>query len=143
MLKFETRVARSARLKTAYGTIVLAILLGSMPVIPAAAAQKTPTVQLVVDYGDGVELRFKALPWKEGMTVLDALNLAQAHRHGITFATRGKGNSTLVTKIGDLANEGDGKNWLYSVNDKRGEVSAGAQKVEPRDTILWNFQVYE
>ena len=123
--------------------VVLAILLGAMPVAPAVAAQKAATVQLVVDYGDGAELRFKALPWKEGMTVLDALNAAQAHRHGITFVTRGKGSSTLVTKIGDLANEGDGKNWLYSVNEKRGEVSAALQKVEPSDAILWRFEVYE
>lgn len=130
------------RFKPAY-FVVLAILLGSVPVSPAAAAQKAPTVQLVVDYGDGAEVRFKALPWKEGMTVLDALNLAQAHRHGITFVTRGKGSSALVTKIGDQANEGSGKNWLYSVNEKRGEVSAGLQKVEPRDTVLWRFEEYE
>ncbi len=142
MFTFEKRVARALRFHPACG-VVLAILVGSMPVTPAAAAQKTATVQLVVDYGDGAEQRFTALPWKDGMTVLDALNAAQAHRHGITFVTRGKGSSTLVTKIGDQANEGDGKNWLYSVNEKRGEVSAGAQKVEPRDTILWRFEVYE
>ena len=29
--------------------------------------------RLVIDYGDGAELRFKALAWKDGMTVLDAL----------------------------------------------------------------------
>lgn len=142
MVTFETRVARAVRFKPACG-VVLAILLASMQATPAVAAQKTATVQLVVDYGDGAEVRFKALPWKEGMTVLDALNAAQAHRHGIKFVTRGKGSSTLITKIGDLANEGDGKNWLYSVNEKRGEVSAGAHKVEPRDTILWRFEVYE
>lgn len=142
MFRFETRVARTLRFHPAYG-VVLAILLGSIPLTTAAAAQKAATVQLVVDYGDGAELRFKALSWKEGMTVLDVLNAAKAHRHGITFVTRGKGSSTLVTKIGDQANEGDGKNWLYSVNEKRGEVSAGAQKVEPQDTILWTFQVYE
>ncbi len=142
MLTFEPRVVNAPR--CLYGSVfVLAILVCATPGAPAVAAQKTATVQLVVDYGDGAELRFKALPWKEGMTVLDALNAAQAHRHGIKFVTRGKGSSTLVTKIGDLANEGDGKNWLYSVNDKRGEVTAGAQKVEPNDTILWTFQVYE
>jgi hypothetical protein len=147
MIPFETRVSRALRFQATY-RVVLAILLGSIwlgsaPVIPAAAAQKVATIQLVVDYGDGAELRFKALPWKEGMTVLDALNAAKVHRHGITFVTRGKGSSTLITKIGDLANEGDGKNWLYSVNEKRGEVSAGAQKVEAHDTILWRFEVYE
>jgi hypothetical protein len=142
MITFEPRVARVSRFICSY-FVVLAIFLCAMPGAPAVAAQKAATVQLVVDYGDGAELRFKALPWKEGMTVLDVLHAAQAHRHGIKFVARGKGSSTLVTKIGDTANEGDGKNWLYSVNDQRGEISAGAKKVAPNDTILWAFQVYE
>ena len=97
----------------------------------------------MVDYGDGVEVHFKALPWRDGMTVLDALVAAQARPHGVTFAHRGSGSSAMITKIGDLKNEGDGKNWLYSVNEKSGEVSAGAHKLKPLDAILWKFQVYD
>jgi hypothetical protein len=90
-----------------------------------------------------VEVHFTALPWREGMTVQDALSAAQAHRHGITFVHRGTGSSAMITKIGDLKNEGDGKNWLYSVNGKKAEQSAGAYKLKPLDTILWKFEVYE
>jgi hypothetical protein len=49
----------------------------------------------------------------------------------------------MVIKIADLANEGDGRNWLYSVNDKQGEVSAGIHKLQPGDAALWKFAVYE
>ena len=54
-----------------------------------AAEPKAATVRLVVDYGDGAQVHFTALPWREGMTVLDALGAAQAHPHGITFSQRG------------------------------------------------------
>lgn len=48
-----------------------------------------------------------------------------------------------VEQIGDLTNQGDGKNWIYSVNGKRGEVSAGVQTLKNGDTVLWKFQEYE
>jgi len=111
------------------------------------AAEPAPaTVRLIVDYGDGVQVHFTALAWREGMTVLDALTAAQAHRHGISFVHHGSGSTAMVTKIGDLKNEGgagEGKNWLYRLNDKPGEVGAGAAKLKPADVVLWKFQAYD
>jgi len=107
------------------------------------AVKSSSIVQLVIDYGDGAQLHFPALPWREGMTVLDALKAASAHQHGVKFAQKGSGSTAMVTKIADLANEGDGRNWLYSVNDKQGEVSAGIHKLRSGDTVLWKFAVYE
>ena len=40
-------------------------------------------VKLVVDYGDGVQKQFTQLPWKEGLTVLGATELAQRHSRPI------------------------------------------------------------
>ena len=51
-----------------------------------AAEPKSATVRLVVDYGDGSEVHFTALPWREGMTALDALSAAKTHPHGISFS---------------------------------------------------------
>jgi hypothetical protein len=104
---------------------------------------KASTVRLVVDYGDGVEVHFTALPWREDMTVLNALSAAQAHRHGMSFTQRGAGASAMITKIGDVKNEGDGRNWLYYVNEKQGEVSAGVMKLKPGDAVLWRFETYD
>jgi hypothetical protein len=120
----------------------MAVVLAMFAETSLGAAPKT-SASLVVDYGDGVEVHFTDLKWREGMTVLDALSAAKAHRHGIAFTQRGTGSSALVTKIGDVANEGDGKNWIYSVNGKTGEVSAGVQQLKGGDAVLWRFQKYE
>jgi hypothetical protein len=119
--------------------LTLVALAGSA----VGAAQKTSTVRLVIDYGDGAQLHLTAIPWREGMTALDALSAAKSHRHGVSFLARGSGASTMVTKIGDLANEGDGRNWLYSVNDKQAEMGAGAYKLAAGDVVLWKFKTYE
>ena len=130
---------------------VLAIL-GVALVLPQggvrlnAAEPEANTVRLVVDYGDGVEVHFKALAWREGTTVLDALLAAKAHPHGVSFKRRGSGRSALITAIGGAKNEGGGaqsKNWIYYVNDKQAEVGVGAHALAPGDVVLWKYQVYD
>jgi Domain of unknown function (DUF4430) len=131
------------RFKLASDVIALAlILLVGLPPAAWSAEPVEKTVRLVVDYGDGVQVHFNSLPWREGMTALDALSAASTHRHGIPFAHKGSLSTAMVTKIGDLKNEGDGRNWLYSVNDKQGEVSAGIHKLKSNDAVLWKFEVY-
>jgi hypothetical protein len=138
---------RKRRLVAAWLAMMGAMLvLAPTSASVAAAESKTRTVRLIVDYGDGVEIHFTALKWRAGMTVLDALSDAGKHPRGISFRQRGSGSSALVTQIGDVKNGGGGaqsKNWMYYVGAERGEVSAGAQQLEPSDVILWRFQVYD
>ena len=104
------------------------------------------TVRLVVDFGDGVEVHFTSLAWRPGMTVLDALDAAKAHRRGVSFTSRGSGRSAMITAIGGAKNQGggaDSKNWIYYVNDKQAEVGAGARPLEAGDAVLWKYQVYD
>jgi hypothetical protein len=120
---------------------------------PALAADPKPgdskaanTVRLVVDYGDGVETHYTALPWRKGMTVLDALVAAKAHKRSLSYSQRGSGSGTLIIKIGDVANEGggaDNRNWLFNVNGKAVQVGAGVQQLKPGDAVLWKFKVYD
>ncbi len=131
------RISRRAILAFA---LALVLAPGAGPLL---AAEPKPSVTLVVDYGDGASIHFNDLKWTAGMTAFDALVAARAHRHGITFAQKGTGRSTLVTKIGDLANEGSGKNWLYSVNAKPGEESAAVHEIKAGDVVLWRFQLYD
>jgi len=127
--------------------VVLALLLlavcSPLAATEPPAKQAPKTVRLVIAYGDGAELHFTALPWKAEMTVLDALEAAKRHPHGITFTQRGRGTTAMITQIGNLANQGNGKNWLYSVNDKTAEVGAGAYELADGDRILWEFKEYE
>lgn len=100
---------------------------------------KPRVVELTIDYGDGVEKRFKALRWKEKMTVLDALRQAQEHPRGVKFKFRGSGAAAFLTQIDDLTNEGNGKNWMYRVNETEGDRSFGIYELEPEDSVLWKF----
>ena len=119
--------------------LLLAFLLVSpLTSLPAADPEQKP-VQLIVDYGDGVRKQFTKLEWKEGMTVLAALQQAAKHPRGIKPATQGSGEFTLLISIDELKNEGNGKNWLYRVNGKLADKSCGIQKLSAGDVVTWQF----
>jgi hypothetical protein len=111
----------------------------------ASAAALGQVVQLVIDYGDGAQKRFSAIPWRDGMTVLDVLHSAQQSPHGITLTVRGSGEAALLTKLDDQANEesaAGARNWLFYINDHLADKSLGAATVKSGDTILWKFERY-
>lgn len=111
-----------------------------------AVKASLPTVELVIDYGDGAQKRFSGIPWKKSMTVLDVLKAAQEHPHGISFSDRGSGETAMVTKIDDLANQSggaDAKDWIFRINGRLGDESCGIADVRPGDTVLWKFERYE
>lgn len=142
-LQFEKR-----RIIGAGFVILLGLLLApntrseTQPEKEEAAARK-PVVILTVDYGDGAQKRFPAIPWQEDMTVLSALEWAAGHPRGIKFSASGKGATTLVSKIDDLGNQGGRKkNWIFRVNDKLADRSCGVFSVNPSDRILWKFERY-
>lgn len=107
---------------------------------PKSDGKAAEHVALVIDYGDGCQKHFTALPWKKGMTVLDAMQAAERHPRGIRIKYRGAGETAFLTQIDDLENEGAGKNWLYRVNDKTANKSFAAWILEPGDSILWRFR---
>ncbi len=107
------------------------------------AEEGPPTVRLVVDYGDGVEKHFTAIPWKPKMTVFDVLQAAARHRRGIRVRHRGSGETTFVLEIDGLKNEGrSGRNWVYRVDGKLGDRSCGVYRVKAGQTVLWTFATY-
>ena len=111
-----------------------------------AADPNAKPISMTIDYGDGVEKRFVELAYKPDMTVLDALNAAQEHRHGITVVLNGSGQNALVSQIDDLKNEGGGpksRNWMFHVNSKQADKGVGVFVLRPGDAILWKFAVYE
>jgi hypothetical protein len=101
------------------------------------------TVKLAIDYGDGVQKQFAALPWTKETTVLTALEAAAKHPRGIKFTHQGKGETVLVTAIDDLKNEGRGRNWLFEVNGKLGDRSCAVTPLQAGDSVLWRFGKYQ
>lgn len=113
---------------------------GATAVDDPAVVAKTDTVRVIIDYGDGVERHFTALPWHKKTTVLAAMQAAQAHVHGIRFEFRGQNDTALLTRIDDLSNEGSGRNWTYRVNDQVANKSFGVFELAAGDTVLWKFK---
>ena len=119
-------------------SLMVAALFAAGPAI-ACAQEPAKTVRLTIDYGDGVQKVFTALPWKAELTVLGALEAAAKHPRGIKFTHRGSGASAFVTAIDGVENQGRGKNWTYQVNDKRANKSAGVFTLDAGDSIVWRF----
>jgi len=120
---------------------LLAILVLTVGATRPAFAQGA-TVRLVVDYGDGVIKSITDLPWSKGQTVLDLMNAAKTHAHGITFRASGSGASVFLTQIDDVANQGGGsgkKNWQLWVNTTHAERGFGAYELQASDVVFWRF----
>jgi hypothetical protein len=136
----ETSMTRSQWI-TRRAAALLAILVLMVGATQQARAQGA-TVCLVVDYGDGVIKSIRDLPWSKGQTVLDLMNAAKTHAHGITFRSTGSGTSAFLTQIDDVANEGGGsgkKNWQLWVNTTYAERGFGAYELHASDMVFWRF----
>ena len=125
-----------------FGMLFLASLAGFV----SSAEPKTEsnkTVSLTFDYADGVEKRFKQIPWRKGMTVLDVMKYAKKHARGITYNQSGSGSIAFIKQIDDLKNQGRrGKNWVYRVNNKLGDTSFAIYALKAGDAVLWKFDKY-
>lgn len=105
-----------------------------------AAQEAVPAVRLTIEYGDGVQKTFVALPWKDKMTVFDSLKAAEQHPRGIRLSHTGQGETTFITAIDGQENEGAGqRNWRYTVNDQPARYSAGAMELKNGDSVVWRF----
>ena len=114
--------------------------------ISQRAVAQTAVVRLTVDYGDGVIKTITDLPWTKGSTVLDVMNAAKSHSHGITFGYSGSGSSAFLTQIDNVTNEGGGsgkKNWQFWVNTAYADKSFGVYEVQALDVIFWRFTMSE
>jgi len=138
--KFASRMTRRA-------VVALVGLFCLFVATPDRFAVAQPvTVQLVIDYGDGVIKSFVDLPWTKGMTVLDMMNAAKTHSHGITFGFTGSGGTAFLAQIDDVKNEGGGagkKNWQFSVNSTYADRGFGIYEVQAGDVVIWGFSTSE
>jgi hypothetical protein len=130
---------RNPMMASIFRAILLALLVSAAA--PWVLADEVPekTVQLTIDYGDGVQKVFTSLPWKEKLTVFDALDAAAKHPRGIKVVHQGSGERLFITAIDDLKNEGRGLNWTYQVDGKLADRSAGVFELSAGDAVLWRF----
>ena len=129
--------------------LVVAMLIASPFAAESRAQNTTPAgrkdnwVRVIIDFGDGVEKHFVRLPWQEKMTAWDATLVADQHPRGVDIHHRGKGDTLFVLQIDDVKNEGgDGRNWIFHVNDEVGGRGAAVSSVAAGDTVIWRFEKY-
>jgi hypothetical protein len=126
-------------------SLILLLALATPFAAPPEHAAAPSATKLVIDFGDGAQKVYPALPWSQGMTVIDLLKAAQKASHGIRFEHHGDGATAFVTRIDDVANQGGGegkKNWLYRVNGQVIKKSCGVCKVQDGDEVIWIFSVF-
>jgi hypothetical protein len=126
------------------------VWLVAVVLVVGAQSQKPQTIELTIDYNDGVEKVF-VLPFTAGMTVFDAMADAKANPHGLTFDCDPKfpcsaaPANRMLTVIDNVRNQGGGsssKNWQLWVNKVYSDQGPGVCKVGANDKVLWKFDVY-
>jgi hypothetical protein len=106
----------------------------------SAAGQTGETVSLAIDYGPEGGRKDYAVPWREGMTVADALHAAGGTTGRLEVSHQGSGEATFLTEIGGVSNEGaGGRNWTYRVNGTLADRSFAVYPLRPGDQVLWTF----
>jgi len=121
-------------------TLVALILSGVTGRLPAQEPA-AKTVSLAVEYGDGSEKRFAALPWREGLTVFDALQAASRKKGKLDIGHRGDGATLFILALDGVKNEGaGGKNWRYHVAGKLADRSCAVYELKPGDAVVWRFE---
>lgn len=121
---------------------------GAFVSLAGAQAPVPTTVRLVIDYGEGVEKHYNAIPHAPGMTVRSALDAAKAlpTPRGLAFESKGEGERCILLSIDALKNEGGGqgtRNWLFWVNGVPGDRSFALAPLAPGDTATWRFTTYD
>lgn len=130
--------------------VVAAAMFGTSTAIePAKTGSQAPpaapapaSIRLTIDYHDGVQKVFTALPHRPGITVFDALTEASRHPRGIALESKGRGETAFVLAIDSLANQGGGKeslNWQFLVNGELAKRGAGVTELKPGDQVTWTF----
>lgn len=150
--QWETTMCRSHAARSWPSCLAVVTLLGLIGCKPPAASDADrppatrptgPAVTLVVDFDDGLEKHYR-LPWRESMTVLDALEAASRRQRGIDVDIRGRGAMAMVTAIDGLPNEGgEGRNWIYRVNGQLADKGCGVYETKAEDVIIWSFGKYD
>ncbi|MFN3198249.1 MAG: DUF4430 domain-containing protein [Bradymonadia bacterium] len=106
---------------------------------PAADNSQTKgQVTLTIEGPDGKVKTLPAQAWSAGLTVQGLLDA-----HKIKYDASGSGETALLTALDGVSNEGgQGKSWLFWVNDSFADKSFGAYTLKAGDVVKWKFALY-
>lgn len=86
------------------------------------------TVSVTVDYGNGARKSFTRLPWRKGLTLLEALDAARAVPPGIAVAYGSSRNGSVIDLTLDGLPEADGSGaWSVWIDERQGPARLGTE----------------
>lgn len=95
-------------------------------------------VKLKINIPDGEPLELN-LSYSKKSSLFDVMKMAQEDEK-LSFEFRGEGETVFVTSIQGIPNGGSsGPNWIYRINEKMGDCSAGVKTIEDGDSIEWSL----
>jgi len=102
------------------------------------------TVALTIDYSNGAHKHFSNIPWKKGLTILEAIQATEgiAPKASITFGSDRSGHVLGLVIDGDPPKGGKALDWVVWVNAQRfqgplgTETSFGFHPVEREPNLL-------
>lgn len=104
---------------------------------------KVATISLEIQFGQSKKKLIKDIPFKKGMTVLDAMKYAKENKK-FSFQYRGKNDTAFLTSIDKIKNQGGrGDNWVFRINKKLGKKSFGISRLNSGDKVTWTFGKYK
>ena len=123
--------------------LILAGCTGSDESVQSTESSMGGACELVIKFnGRSADKQF-FVACQDSATVLTILEKA-ALEQMIEYTVRGTDSTALVTSIGGVKNEKSyGDNWVYRVNGKLGDRSAGIFQVNPGDMVQWTFGKYQ
>jgi len=122
------------------------VILALVCIVPSARVDAAdsatpwvqPTVELTIHYPGGNADLYTGIPWRLGLTVLDAMKLADMPGFSASWSRNLAG--WMVSAIRDVANQGPtGPNWLLCVNGYVAGVGAGAYVLGPGAKADWYY----
>jgi len=102
----------------------------------------TVSFLLTIDFGDGKKSASWPLNCPPETTVLKAMQRAQ-QAELLKLTASGSGEMAFVSAINGIENEGgNGKHWIFYINNEIAKRGCGAVVIQPFDEIDWRFEVY-
>ena len=117
------------------------------------------TVSITIEAASDSQITFEKVSVGSDATVLDAMEKARADTKNsgksessektedqtdLDFSFIGSGETAFLKSINGLENEGAGaRNWMFKVNNTKGDRSFAAFKIKDGDKIVWQFKEFK
>lgn len=125
------------------GIVCIACLLTPLAATEAATASLADPIVLKITI-DEETAEFELAVSDGDLSIADVMKKVAEAEKKFRYQARGRGDTFFVTEINGRKNEGArGRNWIFKVNGKLGNKSAGSFKIKAGDQVEWNFQKYQ